>query len=115
AMLLIVGLSILWQEAVYNWSRTNFLYNGYFFNRGNWTEHLPGWVNPTSANNPVPLIFIGLAYVWNPLINALVVSWVLRKAKARWIQLTILQQVGIAFALCVAMDVVTELIYLRTQ
>lgn len=115
AILYFTGASILWQEAVYNWPRTNFLYNGYFFNMGNWTEHLPGWMNPTSANNPVPLLFIGFAYVWNPLISALVVNLVLNKLKVHKPDLSLLAMIGIAFVTCSLMDTVMELAFLRTQ
>jgi len=115
AMLALTGASILWQEAVYNWSRTNFLYNGYFFNMGNWTTQLPGWLNPTAHLNPVPLVFIGLSYVCNPVISAVVVSLCLNRMKARWPGMTVLQMVLVGFLLCALMDTLMELCFLRTQ
>lgn len=115
AVLYCTGLSILWLEPLYNWPRTAFLYNGYFFNMGNWTEHLPGWMNPTSANNPVPLLFIGFAYIWVILVAAVIVNWALNRIKAYKPDLSILQTIGIAFLLCSLMNCTMELFFLRNQ
>lgn len=71
AMLMAGWYSIYWLDPVPNFLRPQVLFNSYYFNRGSWVEHIPGWVSPNGRYLPNALFFEGSAYGLMILVSIL--------------------------------------------
>jgi hypothetical protein len=114
AMLVIAWVSLYWQDPIINYVRTGFFYNSAFVNIGSWTEHIPGWVSPNGHLLPEPVAFVGALYFWLGPAASLLTYWVMRRAKARWPRLGAVGLVATAWIVMVALDLLCELIWVRT-
>lgn len=83
AIIWIAWATAWWEDPISLWSRVNFFYNAHTVNFGNWTAHIPGWVNPSSKLLPEPIFFAGFAYaswfVWASLLASWSMSWAKRR------------------------------------
>jgi hypothetical protein len=113
AIIAIAWATLFWQDPIYNWNRPNFFYNANFFNYGNWTEQIPGWINPTGSLLPEPLLFMGLAYIWMPIVITLLTVALMNRVKARWPSLSVMQMIGVGMGFCMLLDFVIEVIWVR--
>jgi hypothetical protein len=115
AIVAIAWTPLWWWDAVYNWPRTIFLYNAYFLNRGNWTQEIPGWVNPVGSLLPEPILFVGLMYFYIPVAIGAMCCAMLRRAKTRWPSLGMAGLIAIGLLTCMLLDLALEAIWVRTQ
>ena len=109
--LLVAAFATLWFEdplsAYYgHW----FTYNSNLVNLGSWVKDVPGWL---SAGKPgamlvEPILVIPMVYVYFIMIGAMLGCWVMRRAEARWPQLSAIQLVGICLVAMAALDFVAE-------
>ncbi|MFL6090112.1 MAG: spirocyclase AveC family protein [Aeromicrobium sp.] len=73
-----------WQDPLYNWIRPAFFYNSYFFNRGGWIDHAPGWSSPRGGWLPEDIIgTAGIGYLWF-LIPMMIACRLMAAARRRW-------------------------------
>ncbi|HKY89531.1 MAG TPA: spirocyclase AveC family protein [Nevskiaceae bacterium] len=103
-----------WQDPMIQWIRPMFFYNAHFINMGNWSGHIPGWINPTSHGYPSPLLFQGFMYPFLPLILSMAIAWCMRKAKQARPDWGVTQLILVAFGVAVVYDIVMELCFVRT-
>ncbi len=115
AMLVTAWVFLYWQDPLINYVRTGFFYNSHFINFGSWTEHIPGWVSPNAHLLPEPVAFVGALYFWLGPAASLLTFWVMRRAKARWPRLGNFGIIMCALATMVVLDLVCELIWVRTS
>lgn len=115
ALLVIGCVSMYWQDPGLNFLRPLFLYNSYLANLGAWTPHVPGWISPYSRNLPEPLLLIGGAYVWWPLVFAILYCAIARRAHRRWPNMNRLGVFLVGLAAMAVFDVVLEILFVRTE
>jgi hypothetical protein len=115
AMLVTAWVCVYWQDPIINYIRTGFFYNSHFFNVGSWTEHIPGWISPNGTLLPEPIAFVGSLYFWLGPGASLLTFWVMRRAKRRWPRLGNVGLVATAWIVMVALDLLCELIWVRTE
>jgi hypothetical protein len=80
-------------------------------NFGNWFCHLPGWVSPNGCRAPEPLLFSWTWYTWGFLGVAIIGCNLMRRAKARWPQISPLGLIGLCFIGCFLLDFALEFSY----
>ena len=55
---------LLIQEPWINWTSYQFMYSTVAINFGSWTSHIPLWSSPNSQLVPLPIVWVGTAYLW---------------------------------------------------
>jgi hypothetical protein len=106
--------SILWLDPAQFYLRPVNLYNSYYFNRGSWTPHIPGWITPNMQNLPNPWFMEGSAYGFM-LFSSIAVCFLLRKIKDRRPQTPALALFAVAWvALALGIFLLEELLMIRT-
>ena len=108
-------LSVMWQDPLTNLYRLVFVYNAHLFNRGSWSEFIPGWVLPHGSRFPEPLIFHATCYTGFQVMWMFLMCWVMRRAKQRWPQIGIAGLVGVCFAANMMLDLTSELLFVQTH
>jgi predicted secreted protein len=97
-----------WQDPLANYYRLNFSYSSHFFNRGSWSEFIPGWVLPLGSNMPEPLLFApGAYFAWQAYVGLMICAC-LRVAKRRWPSIGTLGLFLVAAAIGMVIDLVLE-------
>ena len=104
-----------WQDPLFNWSRPNFVYNGYFFNMGAWVEYVPGAINPTGNLLAEPPLMAAMVYVWMPLMMTFFCAYVMRKAKAKWPSLSVGQLMLVGLGAMMVCDLIIECFWVHTR
>jgi hypothetical protein len=82
AKLMLGWWSILWLDPAQFFLRPINLYNSYYFNRGSWVTHIPGWIAHNVQNLPNPWFMEGAAYGFM-ILSSIAVCLVLAKVRAR--------------------------------
>lgn len=114
-MLMVSMGLIFFQDPLLNYLNTWCTYNTWMPNRGSWSSYIPGWVSPEVPGHQVvePLLTNVPGYSFGNLLMVIIGCWVMRKAKARWPNLSNTQLIGVAFAFNFLLDFIMEgLIYL---
>lgn len=109
--LLVIACFILYfQDPLGNYFNHWFAYNTTLIQYGSWVNEIPGWLAHGEPGKMLtePLVFTGAFYVWAFFGLAVVGSWVMRKAKARWPQMGPFSLILVAFAVLVITDLVLE-------
>jgi hypothetical protein len=114
AMLAVGWLSVYWQEVTCNYLRPIFLYNSYAVNLGSWYANVPGWVSPHAEKLPEPLLLSAPVYGYWFIICSSLFCAMARRAKRRWPDIGRLGLFGLGVAVLGVMDLVLELIFIRT-
>ncbi|HKY92856.1 MAG TPA: spirocyclase AveC family protein [Nevskiaceae bacterium] len=114
AIIILAWATLFWQDPMINWARPAFFYNAYFVNMGNWTNQIPGWVNPTSHLLPEPLLWMGGMYVWLPPIICGMTVAVMRFAKRQVPSLGTIGLIATGIAFCMLLDLVLEVLWVRS-
>jgi len=109
-LLLIACFILYFQDPLGNYFNHWFAYNTTLIQFGSWVNEIPGWMSygEPGAMLSEPLVFTGAFYIWAFFGLAVIGSWVMRKAKARWPRLGALGLLGITFAVMVLADLVLE-------
>ena len=66
--------SLYWLDPSVSYAEPLVLFNSTAVNLGSWTEHIPGWANPTGSELPEPLLIVGPAYLLNLAIEIIFIS-----------------------------------------
>lgn len=114
AIIILAWTTLFWQDPMINWARPSFFYNAYFVNMGNWTNQIPGWVNPNSHLLPEPLLWMGGMYLWLPPIICAMTVGVMRLAKKRAPSLGTVGLIATGIGFCMLLDLVLEVLWVRS-
>ena len=110
---LVAGASVIWQDILYNYVQPLTLWNSYFLNWGSWYGHVPGWVSPNPEGMAEAVMMSGFWYPGGLLLGAILGTFLLRKAKARWPRLGVVGLVAVCFGIFAIVDTILEVFYLR--
>lgn len=110
----LVFFTMFWQDTILNFFQPWFTYNAEMWNLGAWNPHIVGWLSPNANRIAEPLIWDVPVYVYGVLGMMVFGCWVMRKAKARWPHLSNAALLGVCFAVICVIDLVAELVWLRT-
>lgn len=108
---LVIAFSLLWfQDPLSNYAGPWFTYNTWLFNRGSWTNDVPGWLSYGSPGHMVgePLLMIPALYVYWFVLAMIVGCWVMRTVATRRPQASGLTLVAACFAFMCLFDLVFE-------
>lgn len=97
-----------WQDPLINAWRPTFLYNMHYWNRGSWSELVPGWLSPNGSKMPEPLLWNVGCYITMVGVGAFVAQWAMRKVQRRWPGLSAMQLIGVGFLAFAVMDTLQE-------
>lgn len=114
AVIILAWTTLFWQDPMINWARPSFFYNAYFVNMGNWTNQIPGWVNPNSHFLPEPLLWMGGMYVWLPPIICAMTVAAMRFAKRRIPGIGTMGLIATGVGFCMLLDLVLEVLWVRS-
>jgi hypothetical protein len=113
-ILFAAAMVFFWDMSV-NYSSIALFYNAYFVNFGSWANGAwPGWLSPSGHLLPEPLVFIVPAYLALVLSQAMFLCWLLRKASARWSNMSVAGTLGLMVVGLTIVDSVIEILFLRT-
>lgn len=104
-----------WQDPLILWLQPTFFFNGYVTNLSSWSPYIPGWINQSSKGWPDPLLFQGLAYTYYFLLVSLAVAWAMRQTKLLRPHWGVMRLLAAGLLVSVTMDLVFEVIFIRTQ
>lgn len=97
-----------WQDPGLNFIKPWFLYGQYFIDWGSWLPHIPfGPEGTAHLVQPVTWNFFGYVYIWFGV--GILGSHLLRKAKARWPDVSNLRLIVFTCVLCFVFDFLLEL------
>ena len=113
-MLIISFALLVWQDPLLNYWAPTVTDNAAFANLGSWSANIPGWSAPNGNLYVEPLIWVCSAYVGFMFLGVVVISAIMRRAKARWPHLGKVGVVLVAFGAALVFDIVAETIWLRT-
>jgi hypothetical protein len=101
---------MFFQDPLLNYFNTWCTYNTWMWNRGAWTPYIPGWVSPDEPGRmvPEPLLINAPGYTIGVLICTIFGCWVMRRAKARWPNISNLGLIGVVAVWAFLFDVVME-------
>lgn len=112
-LLTIAFLLLYWQDPLVNYTQAHFTYSTAFLNYGSWAAEIPGWLSPNGSKFAEPVVWSGAAYVYAIFGVIMLGSWLMRKIKARWPQISNTQLVLAIFAIYVLNDIFQELVFMR--
>ncbi|MHB8692193.1 MAG: spirocyclase AveC family protein [Solirubrobacteraceae bacterium] len=98
-----------WQDPGLNFFNPVFVYNSYFFSLSSWASHIPFWYSPNSQHLAEPVLwnFFGYVYIW--MGAALLGAVAMRRARARWPQISDLRLVSCTLLAFLTFDFLIEL------
>jgi len=109
--LLCIAFFILYfQDPLGNWFNHWFAYNTTLIQFGSWVNEIPGWMSYGEPGTMLsePLVFTGAFYVWAFFGLAVLGSWVMRKAKARWPRMGAFGLIATCYVALLFADLVLE-------
>lgn len=104
----LVFATIWWQDPMSNYIVPYFTYNAYLVNYGTWISNIPGWILPNAHKIAEAPIWTFPIYVYLVFGLAVTGNVVMRKAKARWPQLSKAGLFGVCFAFFFVVDIILE-------
>lgn len=112
-MLVLVCVSLWFQDPFLNYVKPWFAYSAAFVNLGSWASNIPGWMSPNGHYMPEPLLFVGGLYVWMFFGFVLLGNWVLGRIRRQWPGLGRVRAVLVLYALIVVTHIIGENLWLR--
>jgi hypothetical protein len=112
-ILVLVFATMWFNDPLANYSTPFLTYNANLVNFGSWLSDIPGWVLPNAHKTAFPILWIAPVYVYLVLGMAMVGTGVMRRAKARWPQLSNGSLIGICWGFFVAFDLILEPLAMR--
>jgi Spirocyclase AveC-like len=108
--LVIGSLAISLFDATSNYFRPWFTYNSYFFNLGNPTSELPGWVSwhEPGAQTAWPILFIVPLYPVFFLGIPMLICWIMRRVRNRFPGVPTVALIALAFVTVFVIDALLE-------
>jgi len=109
-MLLVAFGLLFFQDPLLNYFNTWSTYNTWLWNRGSWTQDIPGWVSWGQPGRMMaePLLMNGPGYSYGVLLCTMLGCWVMRRAKLRWPSISTLGLLAVVFVFTIFFDVVME-------
>jgi hypothetical protein len=114
-MLIVAVLLMYFYDPLDNYFNYTFSYNAHFLNFGSWARHIPGLQAPNQRYFPEPFLVMGGFYAIFMFGSAVFGCWYMRRVKARHPAMTNLGLFAHLFAAVLAIDVVVENVFMRTQ
>lgn len=112
-MLLIGGLSCIWQDMLPSYHTPFFTYNTAFIQFGSWNNFIPGFQTPNSHLIAEPLVFALGIYPVSLLLASVLGLRLISTARARWPQMGNTGLFALVFVPLAVVDAVVELAFLR--
>jgi hypothetical protein len=108
-MLLVSCGLMFFQDPLLNYLNTWCTYNTWNFNMGAWSSEIPGWVSPEVPGHQTaePLLTNTPGYALN-LLFIIAGCWIMRKAKARWHNISNVKLIGVVYVANIVIDFVME-------
>jgi hypothetical protein len=106
---------LLIQEPWINWVSDQFMYSTVAINFGSWTSHIPLWSSPNSQLVPLPIVWVGTAYLWLVAIPAYAGSRFMTYQRRRNPGIGFFRLLGTTFLAFVVFDLILEAVIVRTQ
>jgi hypothetical protein len=102
------------QDPMLNYLNTWCTYNSWLFNRGSWTQDVPGWLSWGKPGQMMvePILMIVPGYSYGVLLCTMLGCWVMRRAKSRWPSIGIPGLLAVVFVFTIFFDVVMEGLFL---
>ena len=114
-MLYLGLITLYWQDLGSNYFNHAYTWNAHFWiNRGSWYNFIPGWVSPRGNHLAEPLTFGMMVNVWGVVLPALIIAFVMRKAKERWPQVGTVGLFTVCFVMGAIIDLVVESAWVHT-
>jgi hypothetical protein len=113
-MLLVACGLLFFQDPLLNYFNTWSTYNSWMFNRGSWVQHIPGWVSYGEPGRMMaePLLMNAPGYSYGVLLCTILGCWVMRRAKARWPNISNVGLIGVLVVWTFFFDLVMEGLFL---
>ena len=107
-MLCIIWFTLVWQDLLADYSQYWVTYNAHLFNLGSWNGSVPGWLAPNGHRLVAPLLLTGPVYIAGLFGATLVACHLMRRAKARWPQVSRFRLMLGCFIGMVVLDLIAE-------
>jgi hypothetical protein len=69
AMIYLGWAAVIWIDPAANLVRPQMMFNSYYFNRGSWVEHIPGWIGRNGHLLPDPLFIETATFLFMVIIT----------------------------------------------
>jgi hypothetical protein len=117
-LMLFVFIIFVFQDPFINYWQPVFTYNAALPNMGSWLSYVPGWQS-IQAGEPgktmgYPLTFLVPAYVYMLYTLALASTWIMRKTKERFPNISALGLISASMVFGIIVDLLAEGAWVRT-
>ncbi|RDI56107.1 spirocyclase AveC family protein [Nocardia mexicana] len=113
-MLLVACGLLFFQDPLLNYFNTWSTYNTWMWNRGSWVLDIPGWrsFGEPGAMMAEPLLMNAPGYSYGVLLCTILGCWVMRRAKAKWPNISNAGLIGVLIVWTFFFDFVIEGLFL---
>ncbi|GAB2659457.1 spirocyclase AveC family protein [Nocardia goodfellowii] len=113
-MLLVACGLLFFQDPLLNYFNTWSTYNTWMFNRGSWVLDVPGWrsFGEPGAMMAEPILMNAPGYSYGILLCTILGCWIMRKAKAKWPNISNKGLIGVLLVWTFFFDFVIEGLFL---
>ncbi|MEV0248084.1 spirocyclase AveC family protein [Nocardia sp. NPDC050712] len=113
-MLLVACGLLFFQDPLLNYFNTWSTYNTWMFNRGSWVLDVPGWrsFGEPGAMMAEPVLMNAPGYSYGILLCTILGCWIMRKAKAKWPNISNKGLIGVLLVWTFFFDFVIEGLFL---
>jgi hypothetical protein len=113
-MLLVACGLLFFQDPLLNYFNTWSTYNTWMWNRGSWVQDIPGWQSygEPGAMMAEPILMNAPGYSFGVLLCTMLGCWVMRRAKAKWPNISNLRLIGVLLIWTFIFDFIIEGLFL---
>jgi hypothetical protein len=111
--LVIVFLTLEWQDLLSNYFNHIYTWNAALTNFGSWYSYIPGWTSPRGDHLAEAVVFVIPMWTIGVLLPCVAIAAVMRGCKARWPHLRTAQLLLIAMGGGALVDVLVEPFFTR--
>ncbi|WP_405137915.1 spirocyclase AveC family protein [Nocardia sp. NBC_01388] len=113
-MLLVACGLLFFQDPLLNYFNTWSTYNTWMFNRGSWVLDVPGWRSFGAPGHMMaePILMNAPGYSYGILLCTILGCWIMRKAKAKWPNISNAGLIGILLVWTFFFDFIIEGLFL---
>lgn len=114
-MIASAAVMIFFWDMCMNYTSVQLLYNSHMVNFGAWANgSWPGWISPKAQLLPEPIFVSPPGYTCLVFGQVVFICWLLRKASARWGNLSVFQILGLIVLGLTVVDSLIEIALLRS-
>ncbi|MGH2726072.1 MAG: spirocyclase AveC family protein [Actinomycetota bacterium] len=114
AKICIAGALTWWLDSFTNVLEPIWFYSSNWVNVANWCGHMPFVVNPDCGALPQPIFILGM-YLTGCLAFAMIMCAIMRRARARWPDISTAKLIGLVFVLGILIDIAFEVPMFRLR